>query len=114
MYHVGEKEIDLMKTTIVLAALAIGISATAMAADFKGYVEDTACSTMPAMKADVECAKKCVKEGSPAVLVMADGKIYKIANQDKIKEHAGETVTVSGSLKDDTITVASVKKEATK
>ena len=98
-----------MKKFTVLAALTLGVSALAMAADFKGFVEDTACSTKAEMKADADCAKKCIKGGSPAVLVTADGKIYKISNQDKITSHAGENVTVSGTLKDDTITVASVK-----
>ena len=98
-----------MKKFTVLAALTLGVSALAMAADFKGFVEDTACSTKAEMKADADCAKKCIKGGSPAVLVTADGKIYKIANQDKIVAHAGESVTVTGTLKDDTITVASVK-----
>ena len=55
------------------------------------------------------CAQKCIKGGSPAVLVTDDGKIYKIANQDKIVAHAGETVTVTGNLKGDTITVASIQ-----
>jgi hypothetical protein len=98
-----------MKKFTVLATLALGLSGLAMAAEFTGFVEDTNCSTKPAMKADADCAKKCIKGGSPAVLVTADGKIYKIANQDKIVAHAGENVTVSGSVKDDTITVASVK-----
>ena len=98
-----------MKKFTVLAALTLGVSALAMAADFKGFVEDTACSTKAEMKADADCAKKCIKGGSPAVLVTADGKIYKISNQDKIVAHAGENVTVTGTLKDDTITVASVK-----
>ena len=98
-----------MKRLTALAALVLGISAFAVAADFKGFVEDTACSTKAEMKNDAECAKKCIKGGSPAVLVTADGKVYKIANQDKIVAHAGESVTVTGTVKDDTITVASVK-----
>ncbi len=99
-----------MKKITVVAALAFGIASAAMAAEFKGFVEDTACSTKAEMKADAECAKKCIKGGSPAVLVAEDGKIYKIANQDKIVSHAGETVTVDGTLKGDTLTIASVKK----
>jgi hypothetical protein len=63
------------------------------------------------MKDDAACAKKCIKGGSPAVLVTADGKIYKIANQDKIVALAGENVTVTGDAKDDTITIASAKKQ---
>src|SRR5580704_7809347 len=98
-----------MKKSTVVAVLAFGLSTMAMAAEFKGFVEDTNCAGKTEMKADSECAKKCIKGGYPAVLVTADGKIYKIANQDKIVAHAGENVTVSGTLKDDTITVAGVK-----
>jgi len=98
-----------MKKFTTLAALVLGLSAMAMAADFTGFVEDTACSTKPAMKNEAECAKKCIKGGSPAVLIGEDGKVYKISNQDKIVAHAGEKVTITGSVKDDTITIASVK-----
>jgi hypothetical protein len=45
----------------------------------------------------------------PAVLVGEDGTIYKIDSQAKIVDHAGMKVTVTGTLKGDTITVASVK-----
>jgi hypothetical protein len=98
-----------MKKFTVVASLVLGLSALAMADEFKGFVEDTACSTKAQMKNNAECAKKCIKGGSPAVLVTADGKVFKIANQDKIVAHAGENVTVTGTAKGDTITVASVK-----
>jgi len=104
-----QKESLFVKKFTVAAMLAFGLTSMAMAADIKGFVEDTNCASQPAMKADSECAKKCIKGGTPAVLVTPDGKVYKIANQDKIVAHAGENVTVTGSVKDDTITVASVK-----
>jgi hypothetical protein len=93
----------------VFALLTMGIAGSAMAAEFKGFVEDTACSKMPEMKGDAACAQKCIKGGSPAVLVTPEGKVYKIANQDKIVASAGTNVTVNGSLKGDTLTVDSVK-----
>jgi len=98
-----------MKKLTAVAALALGLAASGLAAEFKGFVEDEKCSTVAAMKDDSECAKKCIKGGSPAVLVGEDGKIYKIDNQAKIVDHAGMKVTVNGTLKGDTITVASVK-----
>ncbi len=98
-----------MKSVTLGITLILGLSVSALAADFKGFVEDTACSTKPAMKQNAQCAKKCIDGGSPAVLVTEDGTIYKIANQDKITSHAGENVTVTGDLKGDTITIASVK-----
>jgi len=98
-----------MKKISAIALMSLGFAAIGMAAEFKGFVEDTKCSTNPAMKDDAECAQKCIKGGSPAVLVMPDGKIYKIANQDKILASAGAHVTVTGKLKGDTLTVDTVK-----
>jgi uncharacterized protein DUF5818 len=98
-----------MKTFAAALALASGLAATGMAAEFKGFVEDTMCSTKPGMKDNAQCAQKCIKGGSPAVLVGEDGKVYKIANQDKIVAHAGEKVTVTGKLDGETITIDDVK-----
>jgi hypothetical protein len=98
-----------MKKLTTVAALSLGLAAMGMAAEFKGFVEDQKCAGMPEMKDDAQCAQKCIKGGSPAVLVTEDGKIYKIADQAKIVPHAGMKVTVTGNLKGDTISVDSVK-----
>jgi hypothetical protein len=98
-----------MKTIATMALMTIGFAASVMAAEYKGFVEDTACANKPEMKGDAACAQKCIKGGSPAVLVTEDGKIYKIANQDKIVASAGKNVTVTGTLKGNTLTVASVE-----
>jgi hypothetical protein len=98
-----------MKTITAMALMTIGFAAIGMGAEYKGFVEDQACSTKPEMKGDAACAQKCIKGGSPAVLVTEDGKIYKISNQDKIVASAGENVTVTGKLKGDTLTIESVK-----
>ena len=98
-----------MKTLTATALLTLGLAAAGMAADFSGFIEDTACSTKAGMKNDAECAQKCIKGGSPAVLVTPDGKIYKIADQDKIMPHAGHNVTITGDLKGDTISITSIK-----
>jgi hypothetical protein len=97
------------KTISAIFLMTMGFAAVAMAAEYKGFVEDTACVKMPAMKGDAACAQKCIKGGSPAVLVTEDGKVYKIANQDKIVASAGLNVTVEGKLKGDTLTVDAVK-----
>jgi hypothetical protein len=98
-----------MKTITATAAMLLGLSALGMAAEFKGFVEDSSCASKPGMKDNAACAKKCIGGGSPAVLVGEDGTVYKIANQDKITGHAGEKVTVTGSVKEGTITVEDVK-----
>ena len=98
-----------MKTITAIALMTMGFAASGMAAEFKGFVEDTACAGKPEMKGDAACAQKCIKGGSPAVLVTSDGKIYKISNQDKIVASAGQNVTVTGKLKGDTLTIDAVK-----
>jgi len=98
-----------MKKAILAIALAAGFSTSVMAATFKGYIIDEKCSKVASMKGDVDCANKCIKAGSPAVLVTDDGKVYKIANQDKVVAMAGKQVTINGKESADTITVDSVK-----
>jgi Protein of unknown function (DUF5818) len=97
-----------MKRTVALFAIAAGFSFSAMAADYTGTIIDQMCSGKPAMKGDVECATKCIKGGSPAVLLTDDGKVYKIADQAKVIPHAGQKVTISGKLKGDTLSVDKV------
>jgi len=98
-----------MNKVILTLALAAVFSTVAMGAEFKGYIIDEKCSAKAAMKGNVECATACIKEGSPAVLVTEDGKIYKIADQAKVTALAGKQVTITGAMKGDTITVSSVK-----
>jgi hypothetical protein len=98
-----------MKKLTVLAALTAGMSISAMAADWTGYIIDQSCASKKEMLGNVACAQACIKRGSPAVLVTDDGKIYKIADQDKVKDAAGKKVTLSGTMNADTISVDSIK-----
>ena len=98
-----------MSKAILALALSAGFSASVMAAEFKGYIIDEKCSKVASMKGDVDCAAKCVKGGSPAVLLSDSGKVYKIANQDKVVPMAGKEVTISGKASGETITVDSIK-----
>ena len=80
-----------------------------IAADFSGYVIDETCSGKPVMKGNEACARKCIKGGSPAVLLTADAKVYKLDDQAKAVEHAGHKVIVTGKLDGDTIKIESIK-----
>jgi hypothetical protein len=80
-----------------------------IAADFNGYVIDEMCSGKPAMRGNEACARKCIKGGSPAVLLTADSKVYKLDDQEKAVEHAGHKVIVTGKLDGDTIKIESIK-----
>ena len=97
----------------VLAVFAFA-AMSAMAADWTGYIVDAECATKNGVKSADEghagCAVVCIKDkGEAAVLVNAEGKIFKIANQDKVTAHAGHKVTLTGKMDGDTITVEDVK-----
>ena len=98
-----------MKKAFAMLGVVAGFSISAMAADFNGYVIDEMCSTKAEMRGNVECAQKCIKGGSPAVLVTEDGKVYKFADQARAIPLAGKKVVVSGKLDGDTITISKIK-----
>jgi hypothetical protein len=89
------------------------LAMTAMAAEFSGYISDAGCAAKQGAKAAADghagCAKGCIKRGDKAVLVTPEGKVYQIANQDKVVAHAGEKVTLVGDANGDNITVSEIK-----
>src|SRR5437773_2697979 len=102
-----------MKRVVVLVMLVFALSLVAMAEEWTGYIADAKCASSKgaAVAADdhAGCAQACIKKGAAAVLVTAEGKVYKIENQDKVVDHAGHKVTLSGKMDGDKITVDSVK-----
>jgi len=106
---------------IVLIAVAafLFLSALARAAEqtWTGNISDSACGKKHEEAAegngvmpDRECTQACVRGGSKYVLVV-DGKVFQIANQDNkdLATHAGHTVKLTGELKGSAITVSRVE-----
>jgi hypothetical protein len=95
-----------MKTFAIVALFA----ASAFAAEWKGTISDAKCGAAhaDASEKSMKCAQACVKGGQAAVFV-SDGKVLKIANQDKVAAHVGHKVTLTGKLDGDTVTVDEVK-----
>ena len=102
-----------MKKLAVLSVMALGFALSALADDFSGYIVDANCAAKQGAKsasdAHAGCAAKCIKGGAAAVLVTPEGKVYKIADQAKVTDHAGHKVTITGTVDGDTIKVESVK-----
>jgi hypothetical protein len=101
-----------MKKLIALTALTLSFAATgAFAETLTGTVSDAMCSnnTAKASKPDhAACAQKCIKGGEKPVLIVGE-KVYTITNPETLVPHAGEKVTVQGSVKGMALTVDSVK-----
>ena len=95
-----------MKKVLVVFGFA---AISAMAADWNGYIVDKNCAGKKEMMGNEACAQSCIKKGAPAVFVTDEGKIYQIANQDKVTAHAGHKVTLTGKMDKDIITVEDVK-----
>ena len=102
-----------MKKLLASSALTLGLALGALAGEFNGYIVDSNCATKQGAKSASDghsaCSAKCIKGGAAAVLVTEEGKIYKIAEQDKVTPHAGHKVTITGKLDGETISVDSVK-----
>lgn len=83
-----------------------------------GMISDSMCGAshakMMAMHKDAkmtdrDCTLGCVKGGAKYVLV-SEGKVYNISNQNiaALQKDAGESVSVTGDVNGDTITVKKV------
>jgi hypothetical protein len=117
-----------MKLTFVLAALvaaaAFRVAAAPQAATqaaqtqtWVGKISDSMCQAshkaMANGKSDHDCGTECIKSGQSYVFVNdKDQKVYKIGNQKlaALATHIGhDHVTITGSIKGDTITVDKVE-----
>ena len=81
------------------------------ASEWTGFVADAMCGAKHtgAGAGDAACSQKCIKGGADPVFV-SDGKVLKFdaASVAQAKALAGEKVTVTGTLKGDTVTVESI------
>lgn len=109
-----------MKTAIILAAFFLAAPSLPLAAEqtWTGKIADSACGAKheeaaegQGVMADRDCTQACVRGGSKYVLVV-DGKVLQIANQDNNKDlatHAGHLVKMTGELKGNAITVSKIE-----
>ena len=72
-----------------------------------GAISDAMCKGLHNGKDAAQCTADCVKNGSKYVLVVDDKTIYNIDNQKfkDLPKFAGDTAVVTGTIKDDTITI---------
>jgi hypothetical protein len=101
-----------MKKVWMVVSIGALLAVSALAESMSGVISDANCGAKHAAAAasDAACVKSCIKRGAAPVLV-SDGKVYKISadSQDKVKELAGQKVTVVGKVEGDTITIESAE-----
>ncbi len=101
-----------MRNMIRLIAAGAFLATVAMADTWTGTISDSMCGAKhaAATEGDMKCVEGCMKKGADAVFV-TDGKVLKISadSKDKVTDLVGKKVTVTGSLKDDVVTVEEAK-----
>ncbi len=85
---------------VTIALLAAGLCSASVVV---GYISDEGCALNESSR-NPQCAKNCISNGATAVLVTDEGKVYAIAEQDKIKGFAGEVVSITGEVSGEKIT----------
>jgi hypothetical protein len=96
----------------VVVALGPGPAARAEQQTWVGMISDSQCRGDHGGEVDpTECTLKCIRNGDKFVLATDNGvHILPIANQTfaGLHEHAGQTVKVTGELKDGAITISRI------
>ena len=102
----------LMALVAVLAVLSFTTGTAFAGQELVGWLADEACANkgQGASEGHAGCAKSCVNNGQPIVFVSdSDKKVYKVHNQDAVKDHVGHKVTIAGKVDGGSIHVDSVK-----
>jgi hypothetical protein len=101
-------------TVLMIACLTFVSAFAANGKSFTGTVSDAMCGAKHEMAgSDAQCTRTCVSKGSKYALVVGD-KVYTLETTDQtalavLDKQAGAKATVTGTEKDNTITVSSVK-----
>ena len=104
----------LLLNLILILGLSASFAFAAGGKTYTGTVSDAMCGAKHAMPGDAAaCTRGCISKGSKYALVVGD-KVYTLDTADKaalatLDKQAGAKVTVTGTEKDNTISVSSVK-----
>ena len=102
----------LLLSLLMIVGLAVS-SAFGAGKTYTGTVSDAMCGAKHMGGSPAECTRACVSKGSKYALVVGD-KVYVLDTSDKaalatLDKQAGAKATITGTEKDNTITVTSVK-----
>lgn len=103
----------------ILGLAAALVTSVFAATTMNGMISDSGCGAShakmmaehkDAKMTDKDCTLACVRSGAKFVFV-SNGKVYNIANQDlaALKDYAGQTVSLTGDVNGETVTVSKVE-----
>ena len=98
-----------MKKFLFSSVMALPLlSLSAFAETYNAYISDSKCAAKHAADMNGKCVQSCVKGGAAPVAVVGET-VYKVSDPDKLMEHLGHKVVITGKVEGDTLTVDSVK-----
>jgi hypothetical protein len=97
---------NFMKRMVVFTGFilmfALAVWAAPKSSKMTGWVSDAMCGAKGANANHMACAKKCAAGGEKVVFVTDnDKKVMQVANQDSLKDHAGQHVSILASTNSD-------------
>jgi len=90
-----------------LLAFVFLTSLGALGGEWTGAISESGCGTKHANGGAEKCVSGCVKKGAAPVFV-TDGKVVRIANAEKVMDHLGKKVKITGTLEGDTVTIQTI------
>jgi hypothetical protein len=98
-----------VKKLVFSSVMALSLlSLSAFAETYNAYISDSKCAAKHASDMNAKCVQTCVKGGAAPVAVVGET-VYKVSDPDKLMEHLGHKVVITGKVEGDTLTVDSVK-----
>jgi hypothetical protein len=97
------------KYLAMLSLLFVTIAYAGDKGTWTGYISDAHCGAKEDLSKHAECAKKCVKGGETPVFVVGD-KVYAISNPAKVEKFIGDKVKITGTITEDSISIAKISK----
>ncbi len=92
--------------TVITAGVTAADSSTAKPKWIKGWVSDSKCGVKGAVPGHEACGKKCLAAGEHVVFVSEhDKKVYKVDNEDALKDLMGHRLAVRGTVDQATGTI---------
>ena len=99
-----------LSVTGLLGAVSILAHTSEAQKTLTGVVSDAMCGQthMTKDKSAAECTRYCVKQGTKYALVVGKNVYTLEGHEAELHKYAGQRVTLTGTVKDETVTVASV------
>jgi len=112
--NLSGRKMGLLLLNVLMIGLLTSAPAFAASQTFTGTIGDAMCGASHVMPGDAaSCTRQCISKGSKYALVVGE-KVFTLDTTDKalldtLEKRSGEKVVVTGTEKDNTITVISIK-----